>query len=250
MEERYKEVSLNKLRLIPVKAELEVIAQTSEDHKVYGFESKNIGWYYDLEEAKESFNEYIETEADIIAYEIVGPEHGFGEPDLDIDWEEDSTEEEEELFSDESPDYHFLYDRNKTLISSYFYDKENPGGKRLEGEKVFKKGDLAYFRNSIYIGDNRYELLIPVEIEGKVNQEYLINKWRNVIKEGDKKVYGEKFIEEPSEDRIKRKIDSQINIVKDSLIFKPLITVKCNWGEEPTTPFDDAARINFIFKKK
>ena len=86
MEERYKEITLNKLKLTPVIAELEFIAQTSEDHKVYGFESKNIGWYYDLKEAKEALDQYAETESEVIAYEIVGPEHGYEEPDLDIDW--------------------------------------------------------------------------------------------------------------------------------------------------------------------
>lgn len=247
MEDRYKEVLLNKLKVIPVSSELELITQTFDDPKVYGYESKTIGWYYDLEEAKEAFNRYCETEADVIAYEIVGPEHGFGEPDLDIDWDDVSTVEDEDLVSDESPEFHFLYDRNKNLISSYFYDEDNPGGKRLEGEKIFKKGDLVYLRDSIYAGDNQYDLLIPVEIESKVTQEYLVNKWREAIIAGDKQMHGENSIPEPSKERIQRKIDSLINIEKDSIIFKSFVTVKCNWGEEPAIPFDDAPRIDFIF---
>ena len=42
----------------------------------------------------------------------------------------------------------------------------------------------------------------------------------------DSQIHGENSVEEPSEDRIQREIDSQINIVKDSLIFKPILTVK------------------------
>ena len=249
MENRYKEVSLNILKLLPVSEELEFKAQTSEEHKVYGFESKTIGWYYDFEEAKEAFEKYSETEANIIGYEIIGPEQGYGEPDLDIDWDEVSSEEEEDIVSDESPEFYFLYDRNKNLISSYFYDKDNPGGKRLEGEEVFKKSDLAYLRDSVYIGDNHYDILIPVEIEGKVSEEYLKNKWRKVIKEGDKKIQGENAIDEPSKERVQCKIDSLLNVEKDALIFKPLVTVKCNRGEEPATPFDDAPRIDLINKE-
>ena len=246
MQERYKEVVIKKLKVIPVSSALEFVSQTSEEQEVYGYESKTIGWYYDLEEAKEAFNEYIETESDVIFYEIVGPEHGYGEPALDIDWDDVSTDEDKELVSDESPEYHFLYDRNKTFISSYFYDEDNPGGKSLKGKIAFKKGDLAYLRDSIYMGDNHYDLLIPVEIEGKVTQEYLVNKWKKYIKGRDSQIHGENSVEEPSEDSIHREIDSQINIVKDSLIFIPLVTVKCNWGEEPTTPFDDAPRIDFL----
>ena len=96
------------------------------------------------------------------------------------------------------------------------------------------------------MGDNHYDLLIPVEIEGKVTQEYLVNKCKKAIKGRDSQIHGENSVEEPSQDRIQREIDSQINIVKDSLIFKPLVAVKCNWGEEPATPFDDAPRIDFL----
>lgn len=248
MEERYKDISLEKLKLIPLSRELEFVTKTKHGYKAYSYESKNIGWFNSLEEAKGALDKYIETESEVIAYEIKGPEHGYGEPDLDIDWDNISNDEDEDddLVSDESPEFHFLYDKNKNLISSYFYDKDNPGGNRIAGEKKFKKGDLVYVRDSIYVGDNHYDLLIPVEIEGKVTKEYLENKWRSALKESDQKIQGDNAVEEPSEERIQREIDSLLNIEKDSLIFKPLVTVKCNWGVEPTIPFDDAPRIDFI----
>ena len=88
--------------------------------------------------------------------------------------------------------------------------------------------------------------MIPIKIEGKVTKEYLENKWRNALKESDQKTQGDNAVEELSKERVRCKIDSLLNIEKDSLIFKPLVTVKCNWGVEPTIPFDDAPRIDFI----
>lgn len=246
MEEKYKELELNKLKLVSVNQELEFITQTSESYKVYGYESQSMGWFYNLIDAKNALDKHIETDSKVFAYEIRGPEHGYGEPNLEIDWDNTSNEDEEDIKSDESPEFDFLYDKNKKLISSYFYDEKNPGGERLKGEKSFNKGEMAYVRDTIYVGKNQYDLLIPIEIEGKVTQEYLVAKWRNAIKETHKQLYGEDFIGEPSEDRIQFEIDKLLNIQRDSLIFKPLVTVKCNWGTEPNIPFDDAARIEFI----
>lgn len=246
MEEKYNEVSLQKLKLIPTTSGNDLIAQTSADYKFYEYESEAIGWYNNLEEAKDALGKYTETESDVIVYEIVGPEYGFGKSELVFNEENSLDDISEDEASDESPEYHLLFDSHKRLISSYFYDKENPGGNRLNGEKIFHKGDIAYLRDSIYVDDNNYNLLIPVEIEGKVTKEYLENKWRNAIKEGDKQIQGENAVEDPSEERIQRKIDSLLNIEKDSLVFRPLVTVKCNWGEEPHTPFDDAPRMDFI----
>lgn len=246
MEERYKEVSLNKIKLIPISQDLEFIPQTPESYKVYGYESKYIGRFHNLEEAKKALEKHIETEPEVIAYEITGREHGYGEPDLNIDWDNVSIEEEEDVVADESPEFYFLYDKHKNLNTSYFYDIDNPGGNRLDGEKVFNNGESAYVRVSLYIGDNHYDLLIPINIEGKITKEYLEDKWRNVIKGKNKYFYGVSGNEEPSEKSIQFEIDRLLNIERDSLIFKPLVTVKCNWGEEPHTPFDDAPRIDFF----
>ena len=246
MEERYKDISLEKLKLIPLSREFEFVTKTTHGYKAYSYESKNIGWFNSLEEAKGALDKYIETESEVIAYEIKGPEHGYGESDLNIEWDNISNDDEDNIASDESPEFNFIFDTNKNLISSYFYDEDKPGGERLEGEKFFNKGEFVYVRDSISLGESDYDLLIPVEIEGKVTPEYLKNKWRNVIKERDKKILGENTVEEPSEGRIQREIDSLLNIEKDSIIFKPLITVKCNWGEEPITPFDDAPRNEIL----
>lgn len=245
MEKSYKDISLRKLKIIPVSQELVSDSHTSDDYQAYGYETNYMGRFYNLEEAKKALDKHIETESEVIAYEIIGPEHGYGEPVLDIDWDNVSNDEEEDVFSDESPEFYFLFDKKKNLISSYFYDKDNPGGNRSEGEIIFNKGDIAYVRDSIYIGENQYYLLIPVQIEGKVTKEYLGKKWKNAIKESYKQLYGEDF-RELSEDQVNQKIDSLLNIEKDSLIFKPLVTVKCNWREEPNYPMDDSPRIDFL----
>ena len=248
MEEKYKEVSLNKIKLIPVNPELKFKALTQEKHKVYAYETITVGLFYYLEEAKDALLNYSDTEPEVIAYEIIGPEHGSGDPDLDFDWDNlENDEPDVELNYDESPEFQLLYNRNKDLMMSYFYDNENPGGERLKGENSFNKGEMAYVRQSIFMGDNHYDLLIPVEIVSKITPEYLKNKWSKVIKEQNKLNHGENSVE-PSEECIQSKIDSLLNIEKDSFIFKPLVTVKCNWGEEPNVPFDDAARMDFIFK--
>ena len=245
MEERYKEVSLNKIRLIPICKKLELIPQASEFYKVFGYESKNIGWFYNLKEAEEALQKHSEKDSDIFAFEIIGPEHGFGKSDFVLNEEDDLYDEikEDEKY-DESPEYKLLYDSQKKLLSSYFYDKKNPGGKRLKGEKILKKGDLAYVRVSIYIEDENYDILIPVVIEGEVSKEFLENKWRNAIKDRNKLFYD--IDQEPSEEMIQYEIGKRLNIERDSLIFKPLVTVKCNWGEEPQTPIDDRSRIDFF----
>lgn len=245
MEERYKDVALNKIRIFPFNRKLEFIPQTADSYKVFEFESKNIGLFYNLKEAEDALQKYSEKDPNIIAFEIIGPEHGFGKSDFVLN-EEDGLYDEikENEKSDESPEFHFIYDSQKKILSSYFYDKEKPGGERLKGERNFEKGDIVYLRDSISIDDNHFDLLIPVEIEGKVTKEYLQNKYRKAIKDRNKLFYG--IDQEPSDESIQNEIDDLLNIEKDSLIFKPLVTVKCNWGEEPATPFDDASRIDFL----
>lgn len=248
MEERYKEVSLNKIRLLPTSKKLELIQQTSETFKVFEYEIINIGWFYNLKEAEEALQKYSENDSDIIAFEIIGPEHGFGKSDFVLNEEDglyDEIKENEKY--DESPKYQFLYDSQKKLLTSYFYDVEKPGGDRLNGERFFDKGEIVYLRESINIEDDHFDLLIPVEIEGIVTKDYLEKKYRKTLKDRNKHFYG--VDQEPSEEMIRYEIDKRLNIVKDSLIFKPLVTVLCNWGETPSSPLDDASRIDFIVLK-
>ena len=57
--------------------------------------------------------------------------------------------------------------------------------KKLGSVKIFKaEADIIGYEiigPEHGYGDNHYDLLIPVEIEGKVTQEYLVNKWKKLL---------------------------------------------------------------------
>lgn len=232
-------VSLIKLFVVPKSQEL-IFSELRPD--IYEYKDKTIGVFDNLEEAKKTLIDYREPNPHAFAYEIIGPQWRYRKSgNLVVN----DDEEYDNLNSDDSPEYMLLFDLNKDLISSYFFDEKKPGGERLFGEKIFSKGEKAFVRISIYISENHHDLLIPVIIEGEPTIEYLYNKWKKVLWEIDKRVKGDKAVE-PSDVRILQEIEGLMNIKKDSLFFKPLVTVKCNWGEEPTTPFDDAPRIDFL----
>lgn len=65
-----------------------------------------------------------------------------------------------------------IYKRNFYLL--IFYNKENPSGNKLKGEREYQKGDIVYLRDFINIEDKDFDLLIPVKIEGKVTIEYFL----------------------------------------------------------------------------
>lgn len=245
-------VHLMKLFLVSKSSD---IIPTNIRKDFYEYADETIGVFDSLEEAKAAFSDYQENNDNVFAYEIIGPEYRYRESRLDVidderpDWELDYEEE----MSDDSPEYQFLYDSNKNLISSYFYDERKPGGHRIDGEKNFSKGDKAYVRVSIIADENQHYLLIPVIVEGKPTIEYLYNKWKNCLWEIDKRVNGD-MVEEPSDVRILKQINDLTNLEKDSLMFRPLVSVRSNWGDCPSIPSDDSTRIDFfpvdiIFRK-
>ncbi|MCH5239585.1 MAG: hypothetical protein J1F38_05135 [Muribaculaceae bacterium] len=238
------EVQLTKLSLIPIDSEI-LVSQGNE--KFYEFKEESIGHYPSREEAANALQNYKESNEKTFAYKIIGPEHGRGKSELVLN-EEDGLYDEvwEDVESDESPEFQFVYDSDKNLISSYFYDKNKPGGERLKGEKIFQKGDKAYVMVHISVEENSHDLLVPVIVEGVYTIDYLGNKWKKILWDTDKRINELENVPEPSPLRILRQVESISNIEKDSLVFKPLVTVKCNWGEEPATPYDDAPRIDFI----
>lgn len=233
------QVHLIKIFEVPKSPEL-ILSDPSQE--IIEYKDETIGVFKNFELAKKTLLEYRETHPHVFAYEIIGPQWRYRESEIRA---LDENIEAENEISDDSPEYQLLYDSNKKLISSYFFDEKKQGGERLSGEKIFSKGEKAFVRISIYVGENHHDLLIPVIIEGKPTIGYLYNKWKKILWEIDKRVKGDKA-EEPSDVRILHEIEGLNNIEKDSLVFKPLVSVKCNWGEEPTTPFDDAPRIDFL----
>lgn len=239
-----KEIQLNKLFLIPTSTKIEVL---HESETFYEYKKENIGWFDSKEAAEVFLDDYPNNDQAVFAYEIKGPEHGFGKSDLILN-ESDGLYDEvyENDDYDESPEFQLIYGSNKHLISSYFYDKNNPGGRRLNEENTPQKGDKAYALISIFIGDEEHSLLIPVIIKGKATDIYLENKWCDVIHSLNKIAHEGCDVDAPSKERVRSKIDSLLNIEKDSIVFKPLVTVLCNWGEEPQRPIADCPRIDIL----
>lgn len=239
-----KEIQLIKLFLIPNSPELE---RVYGKESFYEFKKESLGLFDSKDDAMVFLNTYQEINHSTFAYELVGPEHGHGESQFVLN-EDDGMFDEifETEHYDESPEFQYLYDSNKKLISSYFYDKNKPGGERLDGEHIFAKGDKAYVMISIFVGKKNHDLLLPVIIQGKLTADYLHEKWKKALWDNNKRINSEENASEPTHERILKEIEDLSNFEKDSIIFKPLTTIKCNWGEEPTTPFDDAPRIDFL----
>lgn len=232
-------VHLLKLFEVPKSQEL-ILSNPKYD--VYEYNYETIGIFDTLEEAKKTLIDYRESNLKVFAYEIIGPEWRYMQSESFVG---NDYVESDNVNSDDSPEYQLLFDSNKKLISSYFFDTKRPGGERVVGERCLQKGDKALVRISVYIKENQHYLLIPVIVEGKPTIDYLYNKWKKVIRDIDKRINGD-LAEEPSDVRILRQIDGLMNFEKDSLVFKSLVSVKTNLGEEPSMPVDDAPRIDIL----
>lgn len=194
----YPEVSLYKFRLLSKGDEALIVTRQDENEPFYNVSLNKMGNYYSLEEAEDALKTHKETDNDVISYQIIGPEHGHGDSKLvesEIDGIPEEIFETEEY--DESPEFQMVFDANRELTSSYFYDANNPGGARLENEISFNIGDKAWMLGSCYQRDEELNILIPVIIEGKAQNKL------------------------------------GLNIELDSVRVKPLVTVRCNWGEYP-----------------
>lgn len=107
-------------------------------------------------------------------------------------------------------EFQMVYNARREFISSYFYDANNLGGTRLENEISFNVGDKAWMTGSCYLDDEELKILIPVIIEGMVPN------------------------------------DQTLNIESDDVKVKPLVTVKCNWGEYPDPDDYEIPRIDLL----
>ena len=207
----YPEVSLYKLRLLSKGAESLIATRQDEKGHFYNVSLDKVGNYYSLEEAEEALKAHKETDHDVISYQIIGPEHGHGKSifvESEIDGIPDEIVETEDY--DESPEFKIVFNANREFISSYFYDANNPGGTRRENENTFNAGDLAWMSGSCYLEDEELNILIPVIIESIAQDEH------------------------------------PLNIESDGVKVKPLITVKCNWGEYPDPEGELIPRIDLL----
>ena len=207
----YPEVSLYKLRLISKGDESLIATRQDETEHFYNVSLDIIGNYYSLEEAEEALKIHQETDNNVIAYKIIGPEHGHGNSTF-VESETDSIPDEvfETDDYDESPEFQLVFDSNRKIISSYFYDTNNPGGKRLENEFAFNVGDKVWMSGSCYIEDNELNILLPAIIKSISHKK------------------------------------QPLNIESDVAIVSPLITVKCNWGEYPESDYCEIPRIDLL----
>ena len=207
----YPEVSLYKLRLLSKGEESLIATRRDEKEHFYNVSLDKVGSYYSLEEAEEALKTHQETDNDVIAYQIIGPEHGHGNStfvDSEIDGIQDEIFENEDY--DESPEFQLVFSANRELISSYFYDTNNPGDPRLENEICLNTGDKAWMSGSCYIGHEELNILIPVIIEDMEQDKHLLN------------------------------------IESDGVKVKPLVTLKCNWGEYPDSEGESIPRIDLL----
>lgn len=207
----YPEVSLYKLRLLSKGEESLIVTRRDEKQHFYNVSLDTIGKYYSLEEAEAALKTHKETDKDVIVYQIIGPEHGHGNStfvESEIDGIPDEIFETEDY--DESPEFQMVFNANREFISSYFYDANNPGGARLENENTFNVGDMAWMSDSCCFEEEELNVLIPVIIESMVQNKH------------------------------------RLNIESDGVKVKPLVTVKCNWGEYPDSEGYEIPRIDLL----
>lgn len=207
----YPEVSLYKLRLLSKGEESLIVTRRDEKQHFYNVSLDTIGKYYSLEEAEAALKTPKETDKDVIVYQIIGPEHGHGNStfvESEIDGIPDEIFETEDY--DESPEFQMVFNANREFISSYFYDANNPGGARLENENTFNVGDMAWMSDSCCFEEEELNVLIPVIIESMVQNKH------------------------------------RLNIESDGVKVKPLVTVKCNWGEYLDSEGYEIPRIDLL----
>uniref|UniRef100_UPI003FF030D4 hypothetical protein n=1 Tax=Candidatus Limisoma sp. TaxID=3076476 RepID=UPI003FF030D4 len=207
----YPEVSLYKLRLLSKGEESLIVTRRDEKQHFYNVSLDTIGKYYSLEEAEAALKTHKETDKDVIVYQIIGPEHGHGNStfvESEIDGIPDEIFETEDY--DESPEFQMVFNATREFISSYFYDANNPGGASLENENTFIVGDMAWMSGSCCFEEEELNVLIPVIIESMVQNKH------------------------------------RLNIESDGVKVKPLVTVKCNWGEYPDSEGYEIPRIDLL----
>lgn len=214
----YDEVYLKKLRVVSKGDSSQILYRNSENEVFFLISTDIMGTYNTYQDAEAALMSHEETDEEVFCYLISGPEHRYGSETCVYDTDGLPEIELESEVYDESPEYEILFNAKKEMISSYFFDTDNPGGVRLQNEIELKPGDKAWMIDTYHTYDSKLfshvEIVLPVEIVGKDGIEKYF-AWNN-------------------------------NITRDGLIIKPLITFKCNWGEYPERDSEVAPRIELL----
>lgn len=235
----YKNVLLRKIINLGLGDEGEITYRKTQDCIYYQLAYENLGYYPSQHGAENALAHYEESDSRVIGYEIIGPQFSLIS---------ESDDNDEDFYSDESPQFHFVYDSNRQLLSSYFYDKENPGGQRLDREYVFQYNEIAWVREQYTNVDlETYDVLLPVKIMGPTTYEFLeIQRAYYRYVNDIEKLYGMENAAVPSKEALKCHFDSEPNMTFDSLVFKPLLCLRSSWGIFPCFPLDNSFRLNFL----
>ncbi len=220
-------------------------------HKAYFIDYEYIGCYGSKEEAEGVFYAYNETDPRVIAYEIIGDNHFDTETvdcsEYEIDIEVDS----------ETPEFYLVFDANKKLISSFFYDTENPGGERLEGEHIYEPYEIAWVRGEYADFTLDYEkpttthtswhyVLLPVKIAGKPSLDFLA-VYRSGIDLAQRAAIGDLWDTPKSLTKVREEIKNDLNDGLDTLIYSPLLWLKGSHCIYPrASHIDEACRYEFL----
>lgn len=213
--------SLYKLKFVELNPKLRFTTLSGKNECCRQFEKFLISSHKTLKSCREALETHIENEDSVFSYIIEGPEYGYGK--LDYVYNEEPwpglDEVRENDNYDASPEILLIFDEDKHLVSSYSYDNAQPGGIRQPDEHIFKAGEKAWVKETVYLEDSENQLLMPVEIVEKLTSSHNLVDFAS---------------------------SETLNIEKDQLIFRPLMTVTANWGECPETPVDFAPRIDFL----
>lgn len=216
--------------------------------KAYFINYEYIGGYESKEEAESALYAHNETDTRVIAYEIIGDNH------YDIEEDEDGPDSEIES---ETPEFYLVFDANKKLVSSFFYDTENPGGERLEGEHIYEPNEIVWVREEYddftYDPDNEqtwhtcsHNVLVPVKITGKPSLDFLA-----VYHSGEalaqRAATGDLWDTPESIPEVRKEIENGLNDGLDTLIYAPLLWLKGSHGIVPrASHIDESCRYMFL----
>lgn len=219
--------------------------------KAYFIDYEYIG-EYGSKEAESVLYAHNETDTRVIAYEIIGDNH------FDTDVVDDGYGGERDIEIDtETPEFYLVFDVNKKLVSSFFYDKENPGGERLEGEHIYEPYEIAWVREEYYDftydPDNEqtrhicsHNVLVPVKITGKPSLDFLA-VYHSSIQLAQRASIGDLWDTPESIPEVRKEIENGLNDGLDTLIYAPLLWLKGSHGIVPrASHIDESCRYMFL----
>lgn len=196
-------------------------------YKAYFIDYEYIG-EFGSKEAESVLYAHNETDPRVIAYEIIGDNH------FDTEVEDDGYGGEREIEVDsDTPEFYLVFDANKKLVSSFFYDTENPGGERLEGEHIYEQYEIAWtrkeYRDYTFDPDNEktwlacsHDVIIPVIIAGKPSLDFL-SVYHSGSSLVERAAIGELCKTPRSLTEVRDEIKNGYNDGLDTLIYSPLL---------------------------